>query len=184
MRTALALAVVVAVTALSAACQGDEQARRPTDSAAQRDAATPTDRNVMRSLVRFARSPSDSTWRRLRLARRVELGLGKRLVVQRSRGELRDPDAWRLDADHFRGRVGSLSALRLIADEPRRLRLSVGPHAHCAAPPTPPPGRVARLRRVSVQPERPDSCLSWWSVDVYVDRGRRVRAVTLDLWEP
>ncbi|OGO73385.1 MAG: hypothetical protein A3G84_05105 [Chloroflexi bacterium RIFCSPLOWO2_12_FULL_71_12] len=90
-----------------------------------------------------------------------------------------------LHADHFRGRSGPFSALELLARrEPTTVW--VGPHPHCASPPAPPPTDFASLRRVSVQPSQPrdDTCLSWWTVDLFVSVDGRVAAVTLDLWDP
>jgi hypothetical protein len=42
------------------------------------------------------------------------------------------------------------------------------------------------MRRVSVQPAAGsiDSCLDWFTVDLFVTRSGEVAAVTLDLWEP
>jgi hypothetical protein len=140
----------------------------------------------MRAFVAFARAPTDATWRKLAFARTVDVGLGRRLVLQRSPTELRDPEAWKIHVKYFRAYGGPFSALRLMAEERGPLQVSVGPHAHCASPPVPPPRRVETLRRVSVQPQLPkvESCLQWWTVDVYVDEIGEVHAVTLDAWEP
>ncbi len=119
------------------------------------------------------------------LAGSVDLGLGRRLVLERSAAELRDPEAWKIHVKSFRAYGGPFSALPLMAEERGPLRVSVGPHRHCAAPRViPPPRGVETLRRVSVQPQRMESCLQWWSVDVYVDGVGEVHAVTLDAWEP
>jgi hypothetical protein len=48
----------------------------------------------------------------------------------------------------------------------------------------PPPIQVADLRRVSVQPRDTESCLQWWTVDLFLTPDGKVAAVTLDLWEP
>ena len=138
----------------------------------------------MRAFVAFARTRTDAHWRKLPLSRSVGLGLGRRLVLERSATELRDPRAWKIHVSSFRAYGGPFSALRLMAEERGPLQVSVGPHAHCASPPVPPPRRVATLRRVSVQPLRMESCLQWWTVDVYVDGVGKVHAVTLDAWEP
>jgi hypothetical protein len=84
----------------------------------------------------------------------------------------------------FHGGSGPFSALRTIAGERTRLTIGVGSHPRCASPPGPGPRKVASLTRISVQPFRVESCLQWWSVDLYVTHDHRVRAVTLDLWEP
>jgi hypothetical protein len=64
------------------------------------------------------------------------------------------------------------------------LTIGTGAYRRCVSPAGRPPPRVASLTRLSVQPLRVESCLQWWSVDPYVTRAGRVRAVTLDLWEP
>jgi hypothetical protein len=145
------------------------------------------DRATLRALVRFARSPTEANWSAVPLADRVELGLADRLVAQRSARELLDPRAWRLEAEpHFRAYVGPFSALELIAGHAGPLVYSVGPHPHCASPPVPPPRRIASLRRLSVRPadRSIDSCLQWFTVDAFVTRAGRIRAITLDLYEP
>ena len=182
---ALRLALVVAVAVVLGGCQEDGQraVSRP-ERTPKGEAVTAADRELMRALAKFARSPTESSWRRLRLAPRVDIGLERRLVAERGARELRDPAAWRINAESFRASVGPFSALRLLADNRRPVRVSVGPHRHCASPPKPPPQRVEALRRVSVQPRSPDSCLSWFSVDAFVGDDGRVHAITLDLWEP
>lgn len=77
-------------------------------------------------------------------------------------------------------------SLEVPTAEARDVVVSVGPHPHCASPPVPAPAEVASLRRVSVQPspESGDSCLSWWTVDLFLTPEGEVAAVTLDIWEP
>lgn len=111
------------------------------------------------------------------------LGLADRLIVRRSAEELADAKVWRLRAELFRAYVGPFSALDLLVDSGPRV-VSVGSHPHCASPPMPPPAKVAHLRRVSVQPEDTESCLQWFTVDLFMNPGGMIAAVTLDLWEP
>jgi hypothetical protein len=174
---ALLAAVGVSLAALRLA-DGDTEAGTSPPEASERDAA------ALRALVDFARSPSDSTWSALPLADRVELGLGSELARHASPGQLRDPRAWTLDAQLFRGAAGPFSALDLLARGSGRLEYAVGPHPHCASPPRPPPAAVAALRRLSAQPRDRSSCLQWWTVDVFVTASGAIRAVTLDVWEP
>ena len=136
------------------------------------------------SLVDFAREPTDSTWRKVPFADEVALGLGDSVRERRSPRELRDPTAWSLNIDLFRGYAGAGSALELIAKEDGPLRRGFGPHRHCAAAPVPPPPEATGLTRLWVQPREPDGCLDWWTVDVFVDGDGQIRVVTLDLWEP
>ena len=161
---------MVLVAAL-AGCVSDEEPNRPEQVAID-------------ALVAFARAPSDETWDELPLGSSVALGLGDDVRARRSSRALREPSAWELSVDRFRGRAGSASALALIASEDGKLRTIRGPHRHCAAASVPPPAEVAELTRIAVQPQDPDGCLDWWTVDAFVDEDGAIRAVTLDLWEP
>jgi hypothetical protein len=122
----------------------------------------------------------------------VWLGLADRLIVRRSPEELGRPRAWRLAADGFRGFVGPFSALdQLSAWGPdsarpfvREASVTVGPHPHCASPPVPAPVEMAELRRLSVQPIGELACPAWWTVDLFVEPGGAIAAITLDRYEP
>lgn len=147
--------------------------------------ATPAaaDERLVEALAEFARAPGAGTLAAIPFADRVRLGLSDRLMAERTSLELVRADAWVLPADPFRGHVGPFSALGLLA---RSLptTISVGPHPHCASPPVPPPADLVGSRRVSVQPKDIDSCLLWWTVDLFVSPAGRIEAVTLDLWDP
>lgn len=141
--------------------------------------------HVLDELVAFAREPSDETWASVPGADRVQLGLGDRLLETRSAHSLRVPAAWMLDVDFFRGGVGPFSSLDVLArNEAWPLEYGEGSHRRCASPPRPPPRPVLGLRRLSIQPQEPVTCLRWFAVDVFVDESGDIRAVTLDLWEP
>jgi hypothetical protein len=58
-----------------------------------------------------------------------------------------------------------------------------GSYRRFASPSRPPPRTISGLRRLSIQPREPVSCLRWFAVDVFVDERGDIRAVTLDLWE-
>jgi hypothetical protein len=148
---------------------------------------------MLEALVLFARTSEKEFLADVPLsADGVWLGLANRLSVRLSPEHLARPRAWRLPTQGFRGHVGPFSALELLADWGRGLAgdsvheatVSVGPHPHCAAPPVPAPGEVAELRRLSVQPVGAASCLSWWTVDFFVEPGGAIAAITLDLYEP
>jgi hypothetical protein len=62
--------------------------------------------------------------------------------------------------------------------------VNAGPHMHCASPPVPAPTGLAGHRRVSVQPTNIETCILWWTVDLFVASSGRIEAVTLDLWDP
>jgi hypothetical protein len=104
-------------------------------------------------------------------------------MTERASLDLQRPDAWVLQADGFRGHVGPFSALDLMGKDVATT-ISVGPHPHCASSPVPPPTSLVAARRVSVQPKVVDSCLLWWTVDLFVSAAGRIEAVTLDLWSP
>lgn len=141
---------------------------------------------LMHAFISFARSPGPGTLAAIPFADQVRLGLADRLLVQRRSAELERPGSWVIDVECcFRGGVGPYSALDLLK-RASAFTVSVGPHPHCVSAPVPPPPEVAGLRRVSVQPKQgpSDSCLQWWSVDVFLSPDRRVEAVTLDHYEP
>ena len=186
MRAALLASIALALTG----CGGSDDSKvqpPPAPAPATAPATSAPEepgRSAMEALIAFARAPSDEAWAAVPLADEVALGLADTLSPPRSRHVLRDPNSWRLAVDAFRGRAGTASALELIASEEGALRITHGPHPHCAAPPVPPPARAAALQRVVVQPSGPDGCLDWWTVDAFVTSEGRIRAVTLDLWEP
>ena len=164
MRLVLALVALVL-----AGCSGDDE---------------PAGEEAIEALIAFAREPSEETWSDVPLASHVDLRRGEEVRARRSAEALRDPDAWTLSIHLFRARAGATSALELIAREEGELRTSFGPHRHCVSPPVPPPPQAAGLERVSVQPRAIESCLQWWTVDAFLDGDGRIRAVTLDLYEP
>jgi hypothetical protein len=142
-----------------------------------------SDTETLDALVEFARAPGEETWSELPLADRVQLGLGDRLWERRSAAALRDPAEWELDVELFRGGVGPFSALDVLADDDA-LEYRKGSYERCASPPAEPPPHVAKLRRLSIQPDETESCLQWFAVDVFVSEEGEIAAVTLDLWEP
>jgi len=143
-----------------------------------------TDDAALDDLVAFAREPSAENWAAVPFADHVQLGLGDRLLRTRSARALREPAAWRLDVRLFRGGVGPFSALDVLARNRSPLQYREGSYRHCASPPRPPPRSLSRLRRLSIQPRETESCLQWFAVDVFLDESGKIRAVTLDLWEP
>jgi len=162
--------------------QPSGSAPQPT-TAGPRETPTLAEQGLVRALAEFARTPVAGTLGAVPFADTVRLGLSDRLMTERASPDLVRPDAWVLSANPFRGHVGPFSALELLSRS-APTTISVGPHAHCASPPVPPPTDLVRLRRVSIQPKDIDTCLLWWTVDVFVSPAGRIEAVTLDLWEP
>lgn len=160
---------------------------------------TPTgeDERLMRDFVSFAVDPSPETASRLPLANEVALGLSRDIESTLDMSEAADTSAWVIRAKYFRAYTGPFTALELIqrhAEEAGSdsvgsrgvFQVSVGQHPHCASPPVPAPREFKDYRRVSVQPSHSsiDSCLSWFTVDLFLDEQGSVAAITLDLWEP
>ena len=140
--------------------------------------------DALKKLVAFAREPSDETWALVPFADRVQLGLGNQLLKTSSARALRDPAEWILDVDLFRGGVGPVSPLEVLARNEAPLEYRQGRHARCASPSRAPPQPISDLRQLTIQPREPGSCLRWFAVDVFLDKRDNIRAVTLDLWEP
>jgi hypothetical protein len=145
------------------------------------------DEALIHAFISFARSPGPGTLAAIPFADQVGLGLADRLLVERRYAELERPGPWVLDVVDccFRGGIGPFSALELLK-RASAITVSVGPHPHCVSPPVPAPPEVAAHRRVSVQPKQGpgESCLQWWTVDVFLSPDGRVEAVTLDHYEP
>ncbi len=144
---------------------------------------TADDLALVEAFVVFARAGGGDVASLPIAAEGLSLGLATELLVDRTASELSDPDAWVVDLEPFRARVGPYSALELLAED-RPTDILIGPHNHCAAVPVAPPDEVAELRRVSVFPVDAASCIEWWTVDFFVDADGTVAAITLDLWEP
>ena len=171
-----------------------EQTTAPSPS----PAVEPADLRLTRDFVAFATRPSAKTAQKVPFAGEVQLGLGRDLRATLDRDDAPQGSAWVLKAKYFRGYTGPFSALEPIerhADgagstsvrsRGGAFTVSVGDHPHCASPPVLPPRGLEDTRRVSVQPSESslDSCLSWFTVDLFMTDGGEIAAVTLDLWEP
>jgi hypothetical protein len=142
------------------------------------------DQRMVEGFLAFAETPDVDAIDGLPLADEVAIGLADQLHRTLTGEDRADPTMWGIDAE-FRGRDGTFSALDLAA-EAGPVIVSVGAYPHCASPPQPPPVEVEDLRRVSLQPADSsiDSCLEWWTIDLFVGEDGRIAAVTLDLYEP
>jgi hypothetical protein len=157
------------------------------------DGATAADVELAAWLLAFAAAPSVESVERGHFAvDGVRLGLADVVSDPVPVAELGDPARWVLDVAAFRGYVGPFSALETLASwrthaggpPVHGLVVNVGEHPHCASAPIPPPDGMEDLRRVSVQPTGIDSCIQWWTVDLFVTDDGRIGAVTLDRYEP
>lgn len=149
------------------------------------ESPTSADQALVAQFLELANHPDQERAKRLPFAAQVQLGLGQDLHVTRSPFDLARADAWSIDVEHFRAYSGPFSALDVARDAPGTI-VSVGNHTRCASPPEPAPVGTEHLRRLSVQPEPSayDSCLKWWSVDLFVNADGQIEAVTLDAYEP
>lgn len=112
----------------------------------------------------------------------VALALGGEILATPLPAALESPGTWQLDLDGFRARVGPFSALELVTAADA-LTTFIGAHDHCASPPKARPD-VEYDRQLVIQPTGVDSCLDWFSVDLFLDGDGVIVAVNLDLWEP
>ena len=144
---------------------------------------SPEEEAIIDALLRFARTGDPSAAAAIPFADEgVALGLSNELLGTRSAEELSDAGGWTLEAEVFRGYVGPFSSVKLLRDA-GEVTFAAGPHPHCASPPVQPHPDTAGMRQLSIQPVRAQSCVQWWTVDVFLDGGD-VAAVTMDLWVP
>lgn len=152
---------------------------------------------LARDVLDFAIDPSPARASRLPLAPRVHLGLGPELVATRQAAELTHDGAWLLYQEDFHAYLGPFSALRVLrhhVDDAETsaigaegaFEVTTGPRPACASRPNAAPAGYELHERLSLQPSRRtyDTCLLWFSVDLFLDEHDRIAAVTLDLWEP
>lgn len=147
-------------------------------------APTADDQRIVAAVVAFARARDARTFSAVPLADQVGLGLDDWIPLPRSSAALARAEDWVLDVDEFKGRLGTFSALDLLARNVD-MTVSIGPHAHCSNPlVVTTPAALADLRRISVQPKQVSSCQQWWVVDLYVSADGRITVVSLDLSSP
>jgi hypothetical protein len=148
----------------------------------------PAVRRIAEAFETFAMHPDATSVRLPPFADRVALGLGSTILATVPRAELALPATWDLVMEGYAGRSGALNPLagiRRLVRKGGATVVSTGPHDHCASPPLPVPAGVTEDLQVVIQPswDDLDSCLQWFSVDLFVRDGRVV-AVTLSLFEP
>jgi hypothetical protein len=160
-------------------------AASPSATSVPRSTPTPADQRLVRALAEFAQAPSAQTFAAIPLADKVALGLGDQIRAEHAAGELAQTDAWVLRVSEFQQHVGPFSALDLLGRNVTTT-ISIGDHPHCAGPPVPAPVALAGTRRVSIQPKQgpDDSCITWWSVDVFVSPSGSIEGITLDFFGP
>lgn len=118
----------------------------------------------------------------LALAEMVQIGLHNQLEVDRTAAELANSDSWVVPRSEYAGFSGPFNLLDPVR-QGRTLEITEGPQPHCAGPPLDPPIGLEDAMRVSGQPKQSDSCIDWFSLNVWL-RGGEVVAVTLELFGP
>lgn len=160
----------------------------PEESAAPTRAVPPRAQRIAGAFVEFASHPDAASVTGPPFADRVALGLGSTVLTTVPRSDLARPATWDLVMEGYAGRSGALNPLAGIRDLTSgggTTVVSTGVHDHCASPPLPVPDEFTRDLEVVIQPswDDIDSCLEWFSVDLFV-RDDRIVAVTLSLFEP
>jgi hypothetical protein len=110
----------------------------------------------------------------LPVADEVLLALGSQVYARRSATGLADRGAWSINAPFYADLAGPFN---LLIQTPAPARFAIGPHDRCASPvPLPAPPELARYRRISIEPAEGtiESCIDWWSIELFVDDGRIV----------
>lgn len=139
---------------------------------------------LVRRLHAFAVEPGAVTVSGVPFGERVAIGLGPDVVRTLTGTRAEEPSAWLIDRPFFAGYTGPFSALDRLRDDPALWSATEGEQLFC------PWGRSVDLpgfeqhRRLTIEPSDITSCTQWWAVDVYVDEGGAIDAVSLNLVEP
>lgn len=147
------------------------------------DEVAPEEQQILDDFAAFAADPTPQTADALPFADSVRLGLGPRLLSDVSGADAGDAAAWQIDEDVWRAYEGPFSALKVIGDHGSDLSFGAGKHQHCASAPQPIAKPLRGMRHLWIQPTDTDSCLDWFTVDLYLNQGR-IEAVTTDMFEP
>ena len=121
----------------------------------------------------------------------VQLGLRDAIDKTVPRTKLADKASWRIDREEFAAAVGPFDATATLREfagihtEIDPFTIGAGDYPHCNRQTFRAP-ELAGLARVTIQPRDGtiDSCISWFSVDLFVDHGGKIAAVTMDHGEP
>jgi hypothetical protein len=145
-----------------------------------RDVVTDDDQRIADDFIAWARS-HDS--RVPALADSVRLILGPEAHTEVVLDDPHDRSTWVLPVEDFRAYVGPFNPLNSLAG-PQNVTVRMGPHQTCAAPAPAVPADLAPLRQIAIEASDIDSCLSWFSIDLFVNDAGLIEAVIFDLYEP
>lgn len=128
----------------------------------------------------------------LPFAPEVHLGLRDAIDKTVPRAKLADRASWRIDREEFAAAVGPFDATATLRDFASRhteidpFTIGVGDYPHCNNRQVFRAPELTGLARVTIQPRDGtiDSCISWFSVDLYLGDAGRISAVTMDHGEP
>lgn len=112
----------------------------------------------------------------------VSLGVHNVLSTERTRAQLETYDGWTIGVSEYAGFSGPFNALDTLRSG-ETLVIDEGSHPHCAGPALDPPEGLEEATRVHAQPKNIDSCIAWFSVDLWIVDGS-IEAVTLELFGP
>lgn len=110
------------------------------------------------------------------------LGVHNVLSVERTLDDLSSADGWTIGVSEYAGFSGPFNPLEVLRSG-GPLLIEEGSHPHCAGPPLDPPSGFEDATRVHAQPKNVDSCIDWFSVDLWIVAGQ-IQAVTLELFGP
>ncbi len=160
---------------LSGAAVGEVQL---TDAGIATWAADTTDPDEGDDAVAFAfgdfAAGGEGSFDDLPVADEILLALGSQVYARKTATELADRSAWSINAPFYAALAGPFN---LLIRAPAPARFAIGPHDRCASPvPLPAPPELAEYRRISIQPAEDsiDSCIEWWSIELFVDGGEIV----------
>jgi hypothetical protein len=144
--------------------------------------ATSEDRHLAAAFYRFAKTPWTGAW-----DVPIHVGFGDSIVRTLTAAHAGRAQAWRLPPGTVPWLVGRVSPLTQVARSRGRYAVYSGAHPpSCAGVDMQPPPRLDQYHRLSIQPRQSviDSCLSWWSVNLFVNDVRQVTGVTVNFSEP
>jgi len=147
------------------------------------DTPTPEELAIADAYANLSVEGSTVDTRDLRLADVLLVGLGDQLIEERTPAQLTDAAGWVFTLEGFRERGGLFSALETLL-ESDDIEVVVGPHDLCGLPPQPISDRIEFASHLSLQPAGIDSCLQWFTVDLFLDDSGTVVAIILDLAVP
>ena len=152
----------------------------------------PRDKRLIDALISFAENPDRDRLAALPLAQEVALLIGCTQESTLSRNQAQKLTRWDTFINDYGLTAGPYNALRYIRQHAKRsatgasaFDVRLGARQRCAGPAVTAPAEYRSFRRVSVQPSLSagESCLAWFSVDLYLGSTGQIEAVAVEQWE-